>query len=62
MHLEVKLSENTKAKSLNVYIDTYKPAYAVKLSTKILALKMVKNQFPFTLHSVCSLILSGCPE
>ena len=32
--VEVKSSENTKAKSLNVYIDTYKPAYAVKLSTK----------------------------
>ena len=32
--IEVKSSENTKAKSLNVYIDTYKPAYAVKLSTR----------------------------
>ena len=32
--VEVKSSENTKAKSINVYIDTYKPAYAVKLSTK----------------------------
>ena len=32
--VEVKSSENTKAKSLNVYIDTYKPAYAVKLSAR----------------------------
>ena len=32
--IEVKSSENTKSKSLNVYIDAYKPSYAVKLSTK----------------------------
>jgi predicted AAA+ superfamily ATPase len=32
--IEVKSAENTKAKSLTVYIDSYKPAYAVKLSTK----------------------------
>ena len=32
--IEVKSSENTKAKSLSVYINSYKPAYAVKLSTK----------------------------
>ena len=32
--IEVKSAENTKAKSLAVYIDSYKPAYAVKLSTK----------------------------
>ncbi|MCL2126353.1 MAG: ATP-binding protein [Oscillospiraceae bacterium] len=32
--IEVKSAENTKAKSLTVYIDSYKPAYSVKLSTK----------------------------
>ncbi|MPN40188.1 hypothetical protein SDC9_187724 [bioreactor metagenome] len=30
--IEVKAADNTKAKSLGVYIDTYKPAYAIKLS------------------------------
>ena len=34
MPIEVKSTENTKAKSLAVYIDSYKPARAVKLSTK----------------------------
>jgi predicted AAA+ superfamily ATPase len=32
--IEVKSAENTKAKSLAVYIGTYKPEYALKLSTK----------------------------
>jgi len=32
--IEVKAAENTKAKSLAVYTGLYKPAYAVKLSTK----------------------------
>jgi len=32
--IEVKSAENTKAKSLTTYINSYKPAYAVKLSTK----------------------------
>lgn len=32
--IEVKSAENTKAKSLAVYIGSYKPAYAVKLSTR----------------------------
>lgn len=32
--IEVKSADNTRAKSLKVYIDTYKPAYAIKLSTK----------------------------
>jgi len=32
--VEVKSAENMKAKSLTVYIESYKPAYAVKLSTK----------------------------
>ncbi|MBQ6806853.1 MAG: ATP-binding protein [Lachnospiraceae bacterium] len=32
--IEVKSADNTRAKSLRVYMDTYKPAYAIKLSTK----------------------------
>ena len=32
--IEVKSAENTKAKSLTVYINSYRPGYAVKLSTK----------------------------
>lgn len=32
--VEVKSADNTKAKSLKVYIDTYKPAYAIKLSAR----------------------------
>lgn len=32
--IEVKSADNTKAKSLKVYMETYKPKYAIKLSTK----------------------------
>lgn len=32
--IEVKSADNTKAKSLKRYMDTYKPAYAIKLSAK----------------------------
>lgn len=32
--IEVKSADNTRAKNLKVYMDTYKPAYAIKLSTK----------------------------
>ena len=32
--IEVKSADNTKAKSLNVYMETYKPEYAIKLSAK----------------------------
>lgn len=32
--IEVKSSDNTRAKSLKVYMNTYKPAYAIKLSAK----------------------------
>lgn len=32
--IEVKSADNTKAKSLKVYMDTYKPGYAIKLSAK----------------------------
>lgn len=32
--VEVKSADNTKAKSLRIYMDTYHPAYAIKLSSK----------------------------
>ncbi|MDD3337610.1 MAG: ATP-binding protein [Lachnospiraceae bacterium] len=32
--IEVKSADNTRAKSLNVYMETYKPTYAIKLSAK----------------------------
>lgn len=32
--IEVKSADNTKAKSLKLYIETFKPDYAIKLSTK----------------------------
>lgn len=32
--IEVKSADNTKAKSLRIYMDTYHPAYAIKLSSK----------------------------
>ena len=32
--IEVKTADNTKAKSLKVYMDTYNPSYAIKLSAK----------------------------
>lgn len=32
--IEVKSADNTKAKSLNVYMDAHKPEYAIKMSTK----------------------------
>jgi predicted AAA+ superfamily ATPase len=44
--VEVKSSDNTKAKSLNVYIDLYKPAYAVKLSIKNFGMESGKKTVP----------------
>ncbi len=32
--IEVKSADNTRAKSLKVYMETYKPSYAIKLSAK----------------------------
>lgn len=32
--IEVKSADNTRAKSLRIYMDTYHPAYAIKLSSK----------------------------
>jgi predicted AAA+ superfamily ATPase len=44
--IEVKSAENTKAKSLNVYIGSYKPAYAVKLSAKNFGFEDGKKTVP----------------
>ncbi len=32
--IEVKSADNTRAKSLKIYMDTFRPAYAIKLSSK----------------------------
>lgn len=44
--IEVKAADNTKAKSLQVYISTYAPAYAVKLSAKNFAFEDQKKIVP----------------
>lgn len=44
--IEVKSADNTRAKSLKVYMDTYNPAYAIKLSTKNFAFEDNKKIVP----------------
>ncbi len=44
--IEVKSADNTKAKSLKVYIDAYKPAYAIKLSAKNFGFEDGKKTVP----------------
>ena len=44
--IEVKSADNTKAKSLKVYMDTYKPTYAIKLSAKNFAFEDDKKVVP----------------
>jgi len=44
--IEVKSAENTKAKSLAVYIGTYKPTYSIKLSTKNFGFEDGKKTVP----------------
>ena len=44
--IEVKSADNTRAKSLKVYMDTYKPAYAIKLSAKNFAFEDSKKVVP----------------
>lgn len=43
---EVKSADNTKAKSLKVYMDTYKPAYAIKLSARNFGFEDGKKTVP----------------
>ena len=44
--IEVKSADNTRAKSLRVYIDTYKPAYAIKLSARNFGFEDRKKTVP----------------
>lgn len=44
--VEVKSADNTRAKSLKVYMDTYRPAYAIKLSAKNFAFEDNKKIVP----------------
>lgn len=44
--VEVKSADNTKAKSLQVYIDRFKPAYAIKLSAKNFGFEDDKKTVP----------------
>lgn len=44
--IEVKSADNTKAKSLNVYMEAYKPDYAIKLSGKNFGFEDGKKTVP----------------
>ena len=44
--IEVKSADNTRAKSLKVYIETYKPDYAIKLSAKNFSFEDDKKTVP----------------
>lgn len=44
--IEVKSADNTRAKSLKVYMDAYKPAYAIKLSAKNFGFEDGKKTVP----------------
>ncbi len=44
--VEVKSADNTKAKSLKIYMDTYKPAYAIKLSARNFSFENRKKTVP----------------
>ena len=50
--IEVKSADNTKAKSLKVYMDTYKPAYAIKISAKNFGFEDNKRLFHSMQHFV----------
>ncbi len=44
--IEVKSADNTRAKSLNIYMDRHKPEYAIKLSTKNFGFENGKKTVP----------------
>lgn len=44
--IEVKSADNTRAKSLKIYMETYKPAYAIKLSAKNFGFENGKKTVP----------------
>ena len=55
--IEVKSADNTRAKSLKVYMDTYKPAYAIKLSVKNFAFEDNKKIVLLSTHKCTKVIL-----
>ena len=44
--IEVKSADNTRAKSLKLYMDAYQPAYAIKLSAKNFGFEDRKKNVP----------------
>lgn len=44
--IEVKSADNTRAKSLQVYMATYKPDYAIKISSKNFGFEDCKKTVP----------------
>lgn len=46
--IEVRSADNTRAKSLKLYIELFKPDCAIKLSSKKSALKKYQNSTRFT--------------
>lgn len=44
--IEVKSADNTRAKSLKVYMETYKPDYAIKLSSRNFGFENGKKTVP----------------
>ena len=44
--IEVKSADNTRAKSLKVYMESYKPDYAIKLSAKNFGFEDGKKTVP----------------
>lgn len=44
--IEVKSADNTRAKSLKIYMDAYKPAYAIKLTAKNFGFEDGKKNVP----------------
>ena len=44
--IEVKSADNTRAKSLNIYMEAYRPDYAIKLSTKNFGFEDNKKTIP----------------
>lgn len=44
--IEVKSADNMRAKSLKVYMESYKPDYAIKLSTSNFGFKDGKKTVP----------------
>ena len=50
--IEVKSADNTRAENLAEYIKTYRPDYAIKVSTKNSGFEDGRKSFHFMLHFV----------